>query len=98
MAKITCTEHRQLTTDVNGNIVATFGKGHNTQLGLTAPSGVDAQTAAMGVDTRLARICSDSPLHINWNAPATTSNDYYPAGAEIVVRVAPGDVIHYLLG
>lgn len=98
MAKITCTEHRQLPVDANGNVVAAFGKGHLTQPGLTAPSATDAQTAAMGNDTRFARLCSDVNLHIAFNAAATTSNDFYPAGAEIVLKVAPGDIIHYLLG
>lgn len=98
MAKITCTEHRQLAADANGKVVPVFGKPLVGQTGLAAPSASSHLTAAFGTDTNIARLCSDVALHVSSNATATTDDDYYPAGAEIVVRVAAGQQLAYLAG
>jgi hypothetical protein len=98
MAKITVTEHRRLPHDANGAVIPALGAPLAVQPANAAPGASSAQTAAFGVDTYIARVCSDVALHVGYGATATVADDYYPAGAEIIVRVSPGNKLSYLAG
>lgn len=103
MAKITLSEHKSLAKDGQGHVMQAIGAPLKQQTGLTAPNAANSASAAFDQGTDFIRACSDVAVHCRLNGAgdvtaATVNDDYYPAGAEIVLRVPKGGTLAYIAG